>query len=312
MISWDAPNERYFQHGIDRGVIYVPGVDELVDWVSTDYLLIKNSIATGAPWFAGTHSVDGGNNTGWYFGVPVNTPVPWNGLIGVDEMGGGSSEIIYRDGKVIMADVEPSDFEATVSAYFFPDELAECLGMPAAAEGLYVDNQKPKRFGLTYRSLIGSGSAGDMFGYQIHLIYNCIASIGRRSRKTMTDTPEAMQFDFSIVCTPIKLTGFRPTAHYIIDTRTMNAGAIKDLEDILYGTGSGQGRMPTPTELFEMMNFGVFMRVHDEEDGSVKISGANKYFTENPDGSYTVTNINAVLDDDEYAISDGDNTIIVP
>jgi hypothetical protein len=264
-IEWDAPTERYFQHGVDRGVLYIE-----------------------------------------------EAAVPWNGLISVDEAGGGAASMIYRDGKIVMADIDASDFEANISSFFFPDEFSACLGIPQVAEGLYVDNQKPKRFGMSYRSLIGSGTTGDMFGYQIHLIYNCMASIGRRQRKTLTDTPDPLVFDFNIVCTPVKLTGYRPTAHYIIDTRELNASALKDLEDILYGKGVVEGRLPTATELFEMMSFGVIMRVHDNGDDTVTIRGANQYITDNGNGTFTVTNLNAVLDGDDYAISDGGNTVIVP
>lgn len=40
--------------------------------VSCDYLNITRSVATGgAQWYAGSHSVDGGNNTGWIFSDPV-------------------------------------------------------------------------------------------------------------------------------------------------------------------------------------------------------------------------------------------------
>lgn len=308
MLTWDPPNERYFHQGLDRGVLYIPQPDirEAEEYDGPDYLSIRNSIATPSDtWLAGTHSVDAGNNTGWIFNSYVrDAPIPWNGLISVDESGSGSSEIIYRDGNIILSDADASDFAASVSAYFFPDELSECLGIPSVAEGMYVDNQKPKRFSLSYRTLIGSGSTGDMFGYQIHLIYNAVASIGTRSRKTLTDTPEMMPFTFDLVCTPVKLTGFRPSAHYILDTRGMNSTQLEDLEGILYGVGDIVGRMPTPTELFEMMNFGLIMRVYDNHDDTYKITGGSQYFAENLDGSYTVTNINAVLAGDDYAITD--------
>lgn len=40
--------------------------------VSADYLSISRSTATGgAAWYAGANSTDGGNNTGWIFGVPA-------------------------------------------------------------------------------------------------------------------------------------------------------------------------------------------------------------------------------------------------
>lgn len=260
MLTWDATTERYFHHGVDRGVIYLPA------------------------------------------------PVVWNGLISVDEMGGGNSDITYRDGKVIFADVDPSDFEAVVSAFFFPDALSPCLGIVEAADHFYVDNQKPKRFDLSYRSLIGSGTAGDMFGYQIHLIYNCLASIGRRVRKTLSDTPDPMTFDFGIVCTPVKMTGFRPSAHYIIDTRGMLPAQLVDLENLLYGVGVTAGRMPTPNEMFELTNFGTMIFVRGEGGGIVSVKGASSYFTENSDGSYTITGIEATDIGDEYTISDGVNT----
>lgn len=238
-------------------------------------------------------------------------PVAWNGLTNVEEGGTSDTEIIYRDGKIILADVDASDFSASVSAFFFPDELSACLGIPEAAENLYVDNQKPRRFGLSYRTLVGNGSSGDMFGYQIHLIYNALASIGTRARKTLSDSPEMMPFTFSLVCTPVKLAGFRPSAHYIIDTRGMNSGQLEDLEDLLYGKGVTPGRLPDPDELFELMNFGVLMRVYNNGDDTYKITGSSQYFTDNGDGTYTLTNMNAVVVGDNYAISDGGNTVIV-
>lgn len=239
-------------------------------------------------------------------------PVAWNGLTDVTEGGSSNTEIMYRDGKIILADIDASDFQASVSAFFFPDEFSICIGIPEAAENLYVDNQKPKRFNLSYRTLVGNGSSGDLFGYQIHLVYNCLASIGTRARKTLSDSPEMMPFNFDLVCTPVKLPGFRPSAHYIIDTRGMQSGQLKELEDLLYGTVSTPGHFPTITELFELMNFGVIMRVYDNGDGTYKITGAGQYFDDHGDGSYSVSNMNAVVVGNEYEISDGGNTVIVP
>lgn len=267
MLTWDAPTQRYFHYGVDRGVLYIPGLTD---------------------------------------------PVVWNGLISVEEQGGGGSEILYRDGRVILADVEASDFAANVNAFFFPDEFSACLGIPEAAENLYVDNQKPKRFSMSYRSLIGSGNSGDMFGYQIHLIYNAVASIGNRQRKTVTEAIEPETFDFGLVCTPVKITGFRPSAHYILDTRGMLSGQITELENLLYGVGVTPGRMPTVTELFDMMNFGLLKKVHNEGGNIVSIKGAGQYFTDNGDGTYQITDMNASVVGNEYVISDGGNTVIVP
>lgn len=41
--------------------------------VAVNYVSVSNSLASGAPFFAGTHSTDGGGNTGWTFTDPVIT-----------------------------------------------------------------------------------------------------------------------------------------------------------------------------------------------------------------------------------------------
>jgi len=210
MITWDKATERYYQHGVDRGVLYATGKD----------------------------------------------PVPWNGITGVEEANNSSQTIHYIDGRIYLSDVEPGDFEGRLTALFYPDEFAECIGMPEVADGFIVDNQKAKQFSVSYRSLIGSGTAGDMFGYQIHLVYNAMATIGTRSRKTLGKNTDPIEFNFDLVATPIALRGFRPSAHYIIDTRHLDKATIAELEAILYGGPTTPGRMPTPDELFDMLNFG--------------------------------------------------------
>lgn len=209
-ISWDSQEERYYQTGIDRGVLY----------------------------------------------PQTKPPVPFNGLTGTDEMGSAQSSILYRDGRVYLADMDPGDYEGTLTAFMYPDEFGECLGVPEVTDGLYVENQKPQRFDLSYRSLIGSGTEGDMFGYQIHLLYNVMASMGTRQRRTINATAAPMEFSFSLVATPVKLPGYRPSAHYIIDTRHLSPSSIQQLESILYGSDEAFARMPSPTELFDILNFG--------------------------------------------------------
>ena len=184
-------------------------------------------------------------------------PVVWNGITGVRESGNGTSTMYYIDGRVYLADVDPTDFSGSLTAYAFPDEFARCMGMPEIADGLIADNQKPKRFNLSYRTLIGSGLEGDMFGYQIHLIYKAMASISPRQRKTLSAAPAPMEFEFDMVATPVALPGFRPTAHYVIDTRHLDAGTIAALEEILYGDGETPGQLPEPEDLYDLLNFGT-------------------------------------------------------
>jgi hypothetical protein len=258
-LSWGSPDERYFQHGVDRGVLYP---------------------LTGIA-------------------------VPWNGITGVDEASDSSSSIYYIDGRIYMADVDAGDFSGSLSAYFWPDEFSTCIGIPEATDGLYVDNQKPKRFDLSYRSLIGSGTTGDMFGYQIHLVYKAMAQLGTRSRKSINDTPDPMEFQFDMVCTPVALPGYRPSAHYIIDTRHLAQSTVDALEDILYGTALSAPRLPTPTELYDLLNFGDAITFIDHGDGTWTARGsyANVHMT-GPD-TWEILNVNGTdHGDGTYTLED--------
>jgi hypothetical protein len=268
-IDWDAPDKRYFQHGVDHGVFYP---------------------ASGV----------GG--------------VPWNGITGMNESGNGSSTMYYIDGQIYLADVDPTDFSGSLSAFFWPDEFAQSIGFPQVAEGLFMDNQKAKRFNFCYRSLVGNGTDGDLFGYQIHLIYNCMASSGAKQRKTLSDTTSPMEFSFDIVATPVKIPGFRPTAHLVIDTRYLTPETVVDLETILYGDGDEAiAQMPDPTDLFEMMSFGDAITVTVSPDGFVKIEGKSANIVQLTPDTFQINNINATAPDvdGQVVISDGGDTDVI-
>ena len=220
--------------------------------------------------------------------------VPWNGITGITENGAGSTSVLYRDGNIYYSDVEPGDYQGSLTAFFWPDLFAECLGVPQIAPGLSIDNQRPKPFGASYRSLIGSGTQGDLFGYQIHLVYNAVASIGSVSRKTMTKAPEILEFSFDLVATPVRLPGFRPSAHFIIDTRNLEVGALEQLESILYGSPGEPARLPYPNELYDMLKFGSAITYVDHGDGTWTATGSSTNLIDNGDGTWEIHNTNGV------------------
>lgn len=250
MLSWDKVDERYYHHGVDRGVLYCKG----------------------------------------------KPPVPWNGITGFDESGNGEATVYYIDGRVFLNDVDPTDFGGKLTAYSWPDSFSECLGFPEAADGFYVDNQKPKQFGFSYRTLIGSGASGDLFGYQIHLVYKAMAEITGRARRTINNQTDPMEFGFELNCTPVALPGYRPSAHYVIDTRHLDQSTISALEDILYGSDTQDGRLPEPAELYDLLNFGsaiTFTKFQHPILGPCwKATGsfANVHWT--GDGTFEILNVN--------------------
>ena len=264
-ITWDKITERYYEHGLDRGVLYMPGKD----------------------------------------------PIPWNGLMSFDESSTGTTTVLYRDGVVYLADADAGDFSGKLTALFYPSQFGEMIGIPKATDGLYVDGQKPKRFGFSYRTLIGSGTKGDQFGYQIHLVYNAMATLGAKSRKSIGASVDPSLMNFDIVCTPVKMTGRRPTAHYIIDTRGMSADKVTELEEMIYGDGVTPGALPDPDDLFNLMNYGPEMTFTVYPNGTFTVEGSSDNLIDNEDNSFTMLNINAADNlDGTYDVSDGGDTTV--
>lgn len=230
-------------------------------------------------------------------------PVAWLGITGVEEGADSSPSVLYRDGVIYYSSVDPGDFTGKLTTFWYPDEFAECAGIPEATPGFFVDNQRPKQFSLSYRSLIGSGQTGDMFGYQIHLIYNATAQIGAHSRTTISeDGTEIDELSFDLVCTPIQLPGWRPSAHYIIDTRNLSAETVEQLEAILYGNGLEYGRLPSPEELHDIMRFGDRFEIIDRGAGIFTIRGAAKNFEELEPGIFRIRGANAVVNGNGYGL----------
>lgn len=222
-------------------------------------------------------------------------PVAWLGITGVEEASDSSTSVLYRDGVIYYSSVDPGDYSGKLTTFWYPDEFAACAGIPEVAPGFLVDNQRPTPFDLSYRSLIGSGSTGDMFGYQIHLIYNATALIGTRTRTTMTaEGTDIDELSFDLVCTPVKLPGFRPSAHYIIDTRNLSPERIAELETILYGDGIYAGRIPDPEVLYDIMKFGNEIVITQVGPNRYKIEGSATNVKVLGGGKWSINNVNSV------------------
>lgn len=202
-LVWGTPGERFYETGVDRGVLYV-------------------------------------DNTGY----------AWNGLTSVQEKSsGGEPQPFFLDGYKYTQISATEDFEATVEAISCPREFGPCDGSTELYAGLTVTQQKRKQFGLSYRTLLGNDSSGLSLGYKIHLVYNALAGPSERNNQTNQSDAEVMSLSWSITTNPPPATGFRPTSHFIIDTRRASSGDVTALEDLLYGTGATTAHFPSVAEV---------------------------------------------------------------
>lgn len=215
-IKWDQDGERLYELGIDRGVLYPM------------------------------------NDKGVYLAGE-----PWNGLTGVDESpSGGEPTAVYANNKKYAELMSAEEFGATIKAYTYPDGFKACQGYKELAKGVLATQQTHQHFGFTYRSKIGNDTVGIDYGYQIHLVYNALAKPASRSRSTLNNSPEAgdMSWEISTTAADVAKDDFKSTAHIIITSTDIDTAKLAKLEEMLYGTGETDGKLPTIAELIALMD----------------------------------------------------------
>lgn len=180
--------------------------------------------------------------------------VAWNGLTAVTESPSGAEPTaLYADDTKYVNLVSAEEFGATIEAYTYPDEFAECDGSASITNGVYIGQQNRKTFGLSYKTTVGNDVDSNNHGYKLHLIYGAIASPSEKSYSTINDSPDAITFSWEISTTPVNVTGHKPTALLTIDSTKVDAGKLAKLEDILYGSSTADARLPLPDEIVSIL-----------------------------------------------------------
>jgi hypothetical protein len=235
-IIWDDVTTRFFETGIDRGVLYL-------------------------------------QEAGAY---PEG--VPWNGLTAVEESTSRSSESLYFNGSKYLDIPIFDDFAGTLKAITYPDELLECEGTLSIRNGFYADNQNQKRFGLSYRTLIGNDSDGIDHGYKIHILFNLSAFPSSVSYSTMGENVEPQEFSWTINSNAILIPNMRPTSHLIIDSRKVSPAGLANLEILLYGADGIVPHLPSITQIIEALST-EFVLIYVNGDGTWTAVGEAPYVT---------------------------------
>lgn len=211
-IVWDGTGEKRFETGTDHGVLY------LLD-------------STGA----------------------YKNGVAWNGLTAVTESPSGAEATDLWADNIKYATLRSTEtYGATIEAYTYPDEFAQCDGSAEIADGVKIGQQERKTFGFSYRTNVGDDVDANR-GYKLHLIYGCTASPSDKSYQTVNESPDAIQFSWEVSTVPVNVTGHKPTASIEIDSTKVDATKLAALEAILYGSEESEPRLPLPDEVAELM-----------------------------------------------------------
>lgn len=217
-LVWDVDATRTYETGTDHGVLYP--------------------------------RADAGN-------YPSGTA--WNGLTGFTESPSGAEPTdLYADNIKYLTMRSAETLGGTLTAYTYPPEFEACDGSASLTDGVVIGQQSRRAFGFSYRSVLGNDVAGNDYGYKIHLLYGCTASPSEKAYNSINDSPDAIQFSWSITTTPVNVTGYKPTANLVIDSTAFKTDAAKArlaaLEDILYGTAEEDARLPLPDEVLTILS----------------------------------------------------------
>jgi hypothetical protein len=232
----------------------------------------------------------------------------WNGLISVSETPtGGEHRSYYLDGIKHINLASAEEYEATIKAISAPAAFADCDGVKSLYQGLFATQQRRKSFGFSYRTMINNDLGPDV-GYKIHLVYNALAAPSDRNNATRSDSPEFSERNWYIQAVPPLALGFgyKPTAHFVVDSRITPVEILTELEDILYGNESTDAHFPTQIEILNLFEVYATLQVTDNGDGTATITGPDDVVTQ--DGvdptKYTIDWASVVNTDvDTYTIS---------
>ena len=215
-LKWDVVGERRFETGVDRGVFYP-----------------RNA--------SGIYSVG----------------EAWNGLTAVTESPSGAETTKhYADNIPYLSLTSAEEFAATIEAFMWPAGFEEVDGLILPTPGLSVGQQARKTFGLSYRTKIGNDVEAENAGYKLHLIYGCKAQPSEKAYATISDTTEPNTFSWELSTDPVVIgtingVEYKPTSILTIDSTLVDAVALTEFEEILYGSDSAGGgasaQLPAPT-----------------------------------------------------------------
>ncbi len=144
-------------------------------------------------------------------------------------------------------------FEATIEAFSAPDEFALCDGTASPYAGLLVTQQPRKAFNFCYRTLVGNDVEGTAHGYKLHLVYNALAKPTSKDNQSIGGSPSPISLSWGIVTTPTAVSGLKPSAYFVLDSRYISEEMMEEIENILYGTSDSPPRMITITEILNLL-----------------------------------------------------------
>lgn len=208
-LVWHAVGTRFFETGIDKGVVYPQDPD-------------------------GTYPL----GVAWNGLISVT-----------ESPSGAEPTSLYADNIKYLTLRSVEEFAATIEAYTYPKEFGLLDGSVEAVTGLMLSQQSRGSFGMVYRTRLGNEVAGDSLAYKLHLLYGLTAAPSEKNFQTVNDSPETVTFSWELSSTPAAVTGYSPVSVLTIDSMTADTTSLAALELVLFGDVGTDPELPTPDEV---------------------------------------------------------------
>lgn len=217
-LQWDKTGERFYETGVDHGVLFQ------ID-VNGDYV-------DGVPWN----------------GLTAVTESP----------SGAESNKQYADNIVYLNLLSAEEFGGTIEAFTYPQEFAQNDGSATPTPGVSVGQQTRKTFGFSWRTKVGNDLQGSDFAYKIHMVWGALAAPSEKANATINDSPEPLAFSWELSTTPVSIgvvdgVEYKPTAKMSVQSNLVDPAKLQALEEMLYGTAGTDSTMPLPADLIALM-----------------------------------------------------------
>lgn len=175
------------------------------------------------------------------------TAQAWDGLVSLtDNSSSAGSEEFYWDGRKYADRLITAPYTGTLEAFETPSNLLGLNGIKAVKPGFFVQGQDTSTtFGLTFRTRVPNAisAAG---AYLVHLLYGLTAVPTDITNTTISDDASAVPRQWTLTGAPVSCLGFKPSCHFVLDSRYLTAAKLKAVEQGLYGTSSANGSLSGP------------------------------------------------------------------
>jgi hypothetical protein len=194
------------------------------------------------------------NKTG---GAGYDSGVAWNGCTNITESPSGAEPTpFYADNKKYAELRSIEEFGITIEAYNYPDpEWLPCDGLAEPVRGMAMGQQPRRSFALVYRTEVGNDLMENA-GYKLHIAYGLTASPAEKAYPTINDSPEIVTFSWECSSLPVHvaaLANARPTSIVTLNSMDIGATAMQAIEDVLYGSASGEAELLMPDDIFALI-----------------------------------------------------------